>query len=459
MSPTSQVGPLSWKTFDVAWRVSAEAGRFDEAVDRFASRIVLTDEERHHVPVDARSQAFWIAGAAQLDIVEDTRNRLKRAIERGTPLATFKAEVREALTKAWGKDNPHRIETIFRNATQHAYNAGRWEQMNAPSVVRFRPFWMFDAILDGRETQICRICNGTLLSADDPWWDEHWPPQHHRCRSGVRALRRSEAERRGITIRVPEETGGEGFGLSPRLARPWRPEVERYDPQLFSELERKRQQVANDPAPPPLPASTFGPPKPGEPGSLLGPKIRIGQVDKPLSPEQQRARATAERLDRSYKARAESDYTERRTWMLWEWVNGSSRRAPALMKEAALRELPLSGVPFYGNKPYQFQPADMTRMRRDIRALYDETQTWFRRRGIRTVTLFRGVYGEPVASRNTVESWTSDERTAQSFADKGPNGRVIRVTVPVTQVLAHHKQSSTWTDGPFGEQSEYLVMW
>src|SRR5690606_13728376 len=76
---------------------------------------------------------------------------------------------------------------------------------------------------------------------EDPFWDTHWPPLHHRCRSSIRNLRRTEAERRGITTTRPDAPVPEGWGLSPRVAqhKEWRPEPGSRDQVLLAELEKK----------------------------------------------------------------------------------------------------------------------------------------------------------------------------------------------------------------------------
>lgn len=233
----------------MAWAVSADVERFDEALEWFLGRTVLTDEQRLAIPASARARAFWVAGVAQLDVVQDVFGELDKAITAGEPVEDFKRRVADKLTKAWGRENPARIETIFRNAAQSSYNAGRWAQMTDPAVAKFRPFWMYDAILDGSTTEICKSLNGTILSHDHPFWDTHVPPLHHRCRSSIRNLRKSEAERRGITTTAPTEMPPDGWGQSPRLAKEWRPEPGSRDPGLLDELEKKQP----PPPPPPKP--------------------------------------------------------------------------------------------------------------------------------------------------------------------------------------------------------------
>ncbi len=163
------------------WTVTADLGRFSEALAHFLDRVVLTDVERKSIPKIARTRAFWVAGATQLETVQFVHDELTKSIERGTPFSEFKKAVSEKLTKAWGKENPARVETILRNAAQSSYNSGRWHQMRDPAVLKFRPFWMFDAVLDSRSSPICPPLDNTVLAADDPFWDSHLPPLHHRC--------------------------------------------------------------------------------------------------------------------------------------------------------------------------------------------------------------------------------------------------------------------------------------
>lgn len=433
------------------WRVTAEAGRFDEALEHFASRTALTDEERKRIPADARSRAFWIAGVAQLDVVQRVQEKLAKAIESGTALEDFKKQVRDDLATTTGGH----LETVFRNATQTAYNAGRWRQMSDPSVARFRPFWMYDAILDSRTTPLCNGLSGTVLEASDPWWDTHTPPLHHRCRSGIRSLRRSEAEKRGITTTAPAETPPDGFGLSPKLAKEWRPEPGSRDAGLLAEFTRKNGDLEKRPALPALPRE-FAKSTPANQQSLpIETAVEHDGRTIELSPEQQAANQTARLMRASHANRASATYEQRRDWLLWDWQRGQARTT-ALLHYAASREFKANGsIP--GSTEHGFAASDATRTQRDLRRLYDATQSWFRARKIRTLRVYRAVpQGEDFD--RVVESWTTDKEVAERQARKLGNGQVLTITVPVKQVLAK-SGSAGWVDGPLGSQGEVLILW
>lgn len=223
---------------------SAEFEKFDEAVDWFSQRLVLTEAEAIELGKDAGRRAFWIGNGLQLAQVQRVFDEIKKAEAAGEPFEEWRKRVRGELP------NDAHAETVFRNAAQRALNAGRWQQMHEPSVLKFRPYLMFDAVLDGHTSQVCIVCNKTTLPAEHPWWLTHAPPLHHRCRSGLRSLRREVAERKGITNVPPAIESQDGFGLAPDAQPVWKPDPKKHDPELTKELERKAKKEPKPPAPP-----------------------------------------------------------------------------------------------------------------------------------------------------------------------------------------------------------------
>jgi hypothetical protein len=220
---------------------TAEVREFAEAYEAFASGYAVTPEQLLELGQYAYDRAFTYAGAAQLEVIKRVRASLLDAVYKGTPLHEWQRSIRTELERDWGAYRPlegigNRIETIARNASQKAYNAGRYQQLRDPTIVRLRPFWMFDSILDSRTSEIC-IARGSppvILPQGDPWWGTNWPPLHHRCRSAVRALRKREVDRKGGVREpptgAPSPTGD--WGATPDTERPWHPKPEDVPPAL-----------------------------------------------------------------------------------------------------------------------------------------------------------------------------------------------------------------------------------
>ncbi len=194
------------------WSVSADPLKFEEAVRWFEGKVPLLPGEFKQLEAEAKRRAFTMAGVAELDRMAWLHQTLLEAIESGQTLDEWRGRVGERLRSR----SPVHLETVFRTNVQSAYSAGRWAQLNHPAVRKARPFWMYDAIMDGRTTDICKERHGTVLPVDDPWWRENTPPLHFNCRSGIRALTPEQAKARGVasappTVKPPQA----GFGLAP----------------------------------------------------------------------------------------------------------------------------------------------------------------------------------------------------------------------------------------------------
>lgn len=229
----------------MAWQVSADVDKFDEAVDWFRSRVPYTTAQLDGIEDKARARAFWITADLELDTLQTIHSEIGDSIEKGTPFEEFKKSLRKKLDNKVGIGGFH-LETVFRNWVQTAYNTGRWYQLTDPELALLRPFLMFDAVLDSRTTERCKACDGAIKPVGDPWWLNRVPPLHHRCRSCLRSLRRKEAERRGITLDDPDEkTFDPKWGLAPELRGDdyGRPDQARFDPAVWEAFKKRSQKV------------------------------------------------------------------------------------------------------------------------------------------------------------------------------------------------------------------------
>jgi SPP1 gp7 family putative phage head morphogenesis protein len=217
----------------MAFAVTSNPARFDEAVDWFGRRVVLTQKQAHELGSDAGRRAFWVGGGLQLTQIQRVFDKVNKAVEDGTPFDEWRKQVKGELR------NDAHAETVFRNASLRALNAGRWRQMNEKGVRDFRPYVLFDGIDDARQSEICEACDGTIVPLDSDWARSHVPPLHHRCRSSFRNLRPSEAKRRGLTTVLPLKEADDGFGAAPDDQPIWKPSPAKHDPALLRELERK----------------------------------------------------------------------------------------------------------------------------------------------------------------------------------------------------------------------------
>ncbi len=186
-----------------------------DAVAYFRSKGYQITFDWHEMRDEAHAQAFTVAHAARLDVLEDIREAMDAVIEQGLTERTFA----EALTPRlqakgwWGKQvlvgadggaevvqmgSPHRLKTIYRTNMAAAFNAGRYKQQMESSDSR--PFWQYVAVLDERTRSSHRAMHGKVFRANDPVWANIYPPNDFNCRCRVRALSQRALDRLGLSV-------------------------------------------------------------------------------------------------------------------------------------------------------------------------------------------------------------------------------------------------------------------
>ena len=130
-----------------AWSVAVEPARFNEACDWFLKRCVVTEDGALELGLSAGQRAFWVGRGLQLTQIQRVFDKIDKAIASGEPFEDWRKRVKNEL-----RDDAH-AETVFRNATQRSYNAGRYQQMR--DAQKWRPYWQFDGIHDSRQKFGC----------------------------------------------------------------------------------------------------------------------------------------------------------------------------------------------------------------------------------------------------------------------------------------------------------------
>jgi SPP1 gp7 family putative phage head morphogenesis protein len=225
------------------WKVGANPLAPKKAIEFFKAKAPLKTAVRQGLEERIAQQAFTVANVTQLDVIHTVWQELEKAIENGSTLAEFRTNAQAALEAAWGEkvtDPSGRVETIFRTNVATAYSAGRQAQMDDPDVKAIRRYRLFDAVVDGRTSDLCGACDGTILPADDPWWDTHTPPLHHRCRSQVITLTEEQARAQGGVTGAPSAEASAGFGAPVKTrSETWQPTKDDYPPELYAALQAK----------------------------------------------------------------------------------------------------------------------------------------------------------------------------------------------------------------------------
>lgn len=188
----------------------------EEAVRFFKKKGYAIRHDWRDIWQEEHAAAFTVAKAMRVDILEDIRGELEKALENGTTFAEFKKNLRPMLEKKgwWGMKevvdpltgeivrarlgSVRRLQIIYDTNIRMAHAAGRWEQIE--SVKARMPYLRYSAVMDSRTRPRHKSMHGTILPVDHPFWDTHYPPNGWRCRCIVMQLSARDLERYGWEV-------------------------------------------------------------------------------------------------------------------------------------------------------------------------------------------------------------------------------------------------------------------
>jgi hypothetical protein len=187
---------MSW------WRsiVSALSLPFQEAIDFFRQKTNVTSTGWTDVFGRANAKSFTVAGAATQALVGDFRREVMRALEDGVSLQDFRGRFDEIVRKhGWSHSGQPgwRARVVYETNLSMAYSAGRYVQMTEPETVAAFPYWQYVHSGARHPRKQHLEWNGTVLRADDPFWDWAYPPNGWGCGCRVRPLSERGLERQG----------------------------------------------------------------------------------------------------------------------------------------------------------------------------------------------------------------------------------------------------------------------
>lgn len=201
-----------------SWTLSPTA-ELDEAIAWMKRRVPVSPSELEKVKLAARRTGFWMADVATKARAGRIQKSLEDAMAHGMTFETWKRNNKNLLARL-----PRGVlQTTYRNWIQTSHNAAKVNYLSNPQVKKRRPYWKFEAILDGNTTQVCQACDGTVLESGHDWFLTHTPPLHHNCRSTIIGLTKTKGEAvarkraPGSARTAPDD----GFGA--QVKEPWEP--------------------------------------------------------------------------------------------------------------------------------------------------------------------------------------------------------------------------------------------
>ena len=174
--------------------------RFSEAIDFLSAKLPERSLRHDDLAGPVHAKVFAIAGATNIDLVNDIHTSLKNALANGTTLTQFRKDFDQAVQKhGWTYNGKRgwRTAVIFNTNMRTAHMAGRWQQLQANKANR--PFLQYRTAGDARVRPQHRQWNGLVFHIDNAFWQTHYPPNGWGCRCTIRAYGGDEMAEKGLS--------------------------------------------------------------------------------------------------------------------------------------------------------------------------------------------------------------------------------------------------------------------
>lgn len=177
---------------------------FQEAIDFFRDKTSVSPERFRLLSLAARQKAFAIADGANRQVRDSIRGLLDRSLADGLTLSDFKEQAADVLDNSGlSARQPWYWETVYRTNMATSYQAGRWQQMTDPDVIKVRPYLRYVSALLPTTRPSHAEKHGVVLPADDQFWDAWYPPNGFNCYCTVQSVSESLLQRRGWSVGAP----------------------------------------------------------------------------------------------------------------------------------------------------------------------------------------------------------------------------------------------------------------
>lgn len=194
---------------------------FDEAVQEFLGKRIVTPEEFRRLSDAARTRSFTATMLASDGLREHAFELLAKALQEGSTLRDFAAQLQAGeVSLGVTPSSPAYIETVYRTNIQSAYGAGRYRQITNPVVVAARPYIEYRTAQDSRVRPSHALLDGVIFEQSDPNWSRYAPPNGYNCRCGIVTLRARDVDRSRVVASsdLPADTlPDSGFDTAPTV--------------------------------------------------------------------------------------------------------------------------------------------------------------------------------------------------------------------------------------------------
>lgn len=178
---------------------------FKEAIAHLKAKTDLPTERWDQLLGEAHAKAFTVAGATKASMLQDFHTAISRMIEEGLTITDFRKDFDQIVhDNGWSYHGSRgwRSRVIYDTNLRTAHAAGQWSKImdSAKDEQAYGAtlHLQYLTVGDERVRPQHREWNKTILPADHPYWNTHYPPNGWGCRCTVRTLTERDLQRQGL---------------------------------------------------------------------------------------------------------------------------------------------------------------------------------------------------------------------------------------------------------------------
>ncbi len=215
---------------------------FNEAINWLLNRESQMYDQIQRIMERYRTNYFWIKRSTDLEVTKILYAELLKNLELGQTFEDFKKNL-DIESLGFGEDGYY-LRQVFDQTMINAQSVGQWEQLQEGMQYGFI-YGLYDAILDGRETDLCRMLDGKIYRLDSPFWEVYYPPNHFKCRSRVIALSEDDMNNYGYRAESGDIGTEPQKGFDKNIGSNYISGIKRYVNQKEKEAEELYKKVSN----------------------------------------------------------------------------------------------------------------------------------------------------------------------------------------------------------------------
>ena len=180
---------------------------FDQAIDAARERIDLPRSIFDQLSREVKSRVFTVAWQNSAKVLADIHDAFNRTLQSGGGVRDFRQQLPQMVDEAgWGGDRPWHADLVFRQQSQMAYTAGRFEQMSDAGIER----WQYSSLHDGRTRPTHLALDGKIFDMADR---RYYPPWEFNCRCVAEPV--FDTESNDVRTTESDSLVGKHFGNDP----------------------------------------------------------------------------------------------------------------------------------------------------------------------------------------------------------------------------------------------------